>query len=254
MYLMSDGSCSASCQDRYFPSTMTHTCRPCPYDCLTCDSAGLCLTCASSDFRVFNNDTSRCAPMLGYYDIKQTICSACPVGCATCQSLTLCISCLTNYYLNNLDKLCSSSCPQRTYANPSTLTCISCPYDCLTCDATGLCLSCAASDLRVMAVVTQRCIPKVGFFENANRTVEQCPPGCKTCISLSNCSSCLTGFTLLTNSATCSSQCSIRQYFNSSSSLCLTCPYDCLMCDSNLDCLSCSATDYRQLNLTTLRC
>ena len=47
----------------------------------------------------------------------------------------------------------------------------------------------------------------------------------------------------------------MRYIKNRVTSLCVACPYDCYLCDSSSNCLSCnSVTDFRQFNATTKRC
>jgi hypothetical protein len=47
---------------RYFPNATSLSCTPCPFDCLTCDSAGLlCLSCdVTGDHRLLNSSSGRC--------------------------------------------------------------------------------------------------------------------------------------------------------------------------------------------------
>ena len=91
-------------------------CTTCPYDCLTCSSATVCLTCDSAAFRALDSATSRCLPLPGYFDNGVTLCVSCPSQCSLCSSLTVCSACVSPYFLNTTSSFCET-----------------CPYDCLTC-------------------------------------------------------------------------------------------------------------------------
>ena len=149
--------CYSTCYPRYYPSEITNVCIGCPYDCLTCNFQGFCLTCSDADNRVFNYFTLRCIPISGYYDAFVPVCSRCPNECSTCQNPTFCMSCTSGFYLHN--NMCVSYCPVRFYADNSTLTCNKCPYDCLNCNNLGMCLTCSLSDHRIYTNETQRCVP-----------------------------------------------------------------------------------------------
>ena len=55
-----------SCFERYAHNSSSMSCQACPYDCLTCDLGGNCLTCSSTiDFRYLSG--VRCIPLVGYF-------------------------------------------------------------------------------------------------------------------------------------------------------------------------------------------
>lgn len=157
--------CYPSCLDRFYGDLSTLTCKTCPYDCLTCNSSGHCLSCDGvADHRALDNQTLRCVAIVGYYDSGVTVAASCLQGCARCQNGQLCQSCQSGFYLQ-ADSLCYTSCLPRFFPNATSLTCDSCPYDCYTCSQGGSCLSCnATTDFRQLNSTTSRCIPEVGYY------------------------------------------------------------------------------------------
>ena len=122
----------------------TKVCDSCPYDCLTCDASGNCLSCSQNlDFRTLNSITKRCVPIQGYYESSQPVSFQCHSSCVVCTSSEAC-----------------QPCPLRTIRAASSNACNPCPYDCLTCDASGNCLTCSQSlDYRTFNSITKRCVP-----------------------------------------------------------------------------------------------
>ena len=82
----------------------------------------------------------------------------------------------------------------------------------------------------------------------------KCLPSCLACLSTAVCTSCRTGYRLLADKSCSSVSCGLRTFYNTEKLSCQSCPYDCLTCSSRLTCLSCSGSDYRQLDLSTNRC
>jgi hypothetical protein len=69
------------------------TCSTCPYDCLTCNIYGECLTCNASEFRQLNPRNYRCEPMFGYHDTGKISCELCAPHCFKCLTLWDCDNC-----------------------------------------------------------------------------------------------------------------------------------------------------------------
>ena len=193
--------------------------------------------------------------MIGYYESSVQIAGKCPNECQICETFTLCTYCSAGFFLFNAN--CLSSCPARYLGDNATRTCIACPYDCYTCDSTGSCLSCnATEDNRELSLVTSRCEPISGFFENVNvtgrllarrwgRYVIQCPNNCALCTSSAVCSYCSPNYYMQPDTF-CYTACQPRYFANRPSRTCIKCPYDCYSCKVNGQCLSCSATiDFR---------
>jgi proprotein convertase subtilisin/kexin type 5 len=190
--MQTDAMCHSSCLVRQYGNTLNGTCDACPYDCLSCNSTGDCLSCdGGQDHRSLNAASHRCDCLSSYFDNHTTKCDSCPVGCASCTSLSFCLSCRSSYFLRS-DSLCYSSCPPRFFGNLSILACDPCPYDCYTCDQNQDCLSCNAStDFRELN--TYRCVPIYGYFESQVTVSSSCPSVCAACSSHFNCSACASG-------------------------------------------------------------
>lgn len=78
------------CAKRHFFAIALDTCKPCRYDCLTCDSAERCLTCDNSFLttkRKLSNIGKCECPVIGYYDdssAENIVCQKCHPDCRTC--------------------------------------------------------------------------------------------------------------------------------------------------------------------------
>jgi hypothetical protein len=114
---------SCACPDRQYYNFGASACQACPYDCLTCDATGKCLTCNYNDHRQLNTSTARCDPVAGYYDGGATVASSCLNNCENCTSATTCTGCFERYVL----------------ALTAPPHCDACPYDCYRCDNSGDC-------------------------------------------------------------------------------------------------------------------
>ena len=92
----------------------------CPFDCLSCDQRGNCLTCSYLDKRTINRTKSnnvRCSPIEGYYESRQRKSARCPEECRTCQSKDKCTSCIKSYELNRGScKLAAKDCTRLNIA------------------------------------------------------------------------------------------------------------------------------------------
>jgi proprotein convertase subtilisin/kexin type 5 len=123
----------------------------------------------------------------------------------------------------------------------------------LTCDNTGSCLSCSSAvDFRTLSATTGRCIPLGGYFENGAQVAGKCSAECQQCSSPTVCTSCAAGYYLFNSN--CISSCPTRYSSNATERVCKPCPSDCLTCDTNGNCLSCSASENRILSVSAGRC
>ena len=148
------------------------------------------------------------------------MCVQCALTCSACNSTTICTACKTGYFLS-FNNSCNQNCELRQFINITSSLCQMCPYDCLTCNAAS------------------ECDPSIGFYENNIAVSAACPTCCATCISDTICTSCLPNCFLDFNFS-CLTSCPERSFKNTIAWKCVTCPYDCLACDSSRNCINCS--------------
>ncbi|ELP92347.1 protein serine/threonine kinase, putative [Entamoeba invadens IP1] len=107
------------CDDGFY--LINFVCNKCPTECSTCNSAGKCLSCNSSNFMTNENKCvskdsivgcdveitekgcSTCQD--GYFQIKSNQCEKCSDLCVKCESKNACEICVDNYVLS--EKNCS---------------------------------------------------------------------------------------------------------------------------------------------------
>ena len=121
------------CPIKTYADSTHSSCVPCAnYDCRTCDSTGICLSCGIDSHRTLDNTTNRCVPNDGFYESGSNyITEPCSNDCKTCSgSNSSCLSCFSNRILvNNSCKTCGSvlgrGCSSCSTVN-STDTCLVC--------------------------------------------------------------------------------------------------------------------------------
>jgi proprotein convertase subtilisin/kexin type 5 len=146
-----------------------------------------------------DSKTSRCIPIVGYFDNSFQTAAKCPLSCKACRSLTYCNACADGFFMFK-DNLCYATCPTRYYFDSFGLNCQLCPYDCLTCDKDGNCLSCDLNNDRRILSSKKRCISRPGFFDNLTTVSIQCSNGCISCTTLAFCKICNEPYFLSPNS------------------------------------------------------
>jgi proprotein convertase subtilisin/kexin type 5 len=157
---------------------------------------------------------------------------------------TSCITTLNLYLTSSFTCVNSSSCPLKTYPNPSNFQCSDCVLPCITCLNFTACLSCTTG---------------YNYQSSDNSCVNTCLSGfaaisgiCKACTSpCTSCSglttSCVTCDPSITPSVYlyqnyCTKDCPETFYADISSQKCMTCSSPCLNCKNITYCLSCVAT------------
>ena len=81
------------------------------------------------------NGSSGCSQCLigQFYDSFNRICQSCPLNCLNCLSSSVCITCYNGYYLNNITKQCTSSCPVNMRAYPNNICSFCLTPNCASC-------------------------------------------------------------------------------------------------------------------------
>lgn len=78
------------CAKRHYLDIAADTCKPCRYDCMTCNGPDACLTCDNALLqtkRKLNNSGKCICPSTGFYDDKNAeniVCQKCSSKCLTC--------------------------------------------------------------------------------------------------------------------------------------------------------------------------
>jgi len=242
-----DNFCYSPCPARSYFISSVNICKPCFYDCQTCQDSNSCLSCNSTvDFRALDATSNRCRCLDGFYDNLTQSCLKCYYNCTACVAINMCSGCIPGFTLSGV--LCLSQCNPRFYMANQTSGCLTCPYDCYTCDNNSNCLTCNnTSDFRVLNAITSRCVPMSGYFDQKVAVAAKCPLNCSSCQSNSSCLACSTGY--LGPNQLCG-DCPSRYLSNNLTKTCVICPYDCFICDTNKNCLSCNSADQRVLSST----
>ena len=189
--------CYEICPTRTYAVESQLVCNTCPYDCYTCTTNGLCLTCnVTTDFRQFNSTLNRCSPIVGYYESGTTVAGKCSNTCVACVgSASNCSVCINGYFLN-------------------VNTCQSCMLNCVSCNSSTTCNNCSVNYVYNTAQPSCQLICSTGCsscvnsnnnctacqpsFYLSGTTRQQCMPNCTSCTTSTSCSNCAQGYTLNT--------------------------------------------------------
>jgi hypothetical protein len=146
-YLDPQGLCviAAECSVGRYPDRITLVCEACLFDCQSCTNNTSCAFCNASNHRVLNLTSSRCDPVLGYFENGVALALQCPSLCTACLSLAQCTACQPQFYVGRNGSCLEDCAPQLVVPGQPRTVCQNCPYDCLTCNLYGDCLSCNTS-------------------------------------------------------------------------------------------------------------
>lgn len=92
------------CAKRHYLDNQQDLCKPCSYDCMTCNQNNKCLTCDNNLLQTKRklNLMGRCeCPSVGFYDNNEAediVCQKCDPKCLTCNGSRPhdCVTCSTN--------------------------------------------------------------------------------------------------------------------------------------------------------------
>ncbi|XP_041465657.1 proprotein convertase subtilisin/kexin type 5-like isoform X2 [Lytechinus variegatus] len=261
-------------------SSLIHTCELCDDSCKTCTGSGIdeCIDCEDGlekqgarclEPSSFTCDVENCDECLngnnvcqlcitGFYLDGGTCEGGCPDGkvpisntrqcelchptCRTCAvSPDQCTSCNTGYFLDDLDSLCLTQCPEDTYVNQDN-ECILCDDKCASCVGPGptQCTICYEMDEFLSGTSCVRDCPVGQYGDEYTGTCRRCHPSCVTCAGPGDheCNSCRENFQL--ELGFCQSSCSDK-FYKGSNGDCHACHETCQTCtgSGNSDCLSC---------------
>ncbi|EAS06676.2 zinc finger lsd1 subclass family protein (macronuclear) [Tetrahymena thermophila SB210] len=222
----------------------------CSSNCQECNASG-CVKC-NSTYYLYNSQCVLACPD-GYVSDSRNTCQACHSTCKTCSSpsSTSCLTCQDNNYLNP-DGTCKDSCPPQFWGDNSKWQCKPCDASCYYCQNPGnsnSCTSCSGT-LYLFGNQCQSDCPANTFklTQMFNNICQTCHLSCKTCdgATSDNCLSCeAPNLFYQKGSKTCSENCQLNQFKNTSNQECTSCNASCKTCygpDSN-NCLSCEGPD-----------
>uniref|UniRef100_A0AAR2IV67 P/Homo B domain-containing protein n=1 Tax=Pygocentrus nattereri TaxID=42514 RepID=A0AAR2IV67_PYGNA len=186
-----DHECRDSCPEGHYPSSK-NICESCPPHCSVCSSGSLCLHCAAH----FYSKDGTCVKLecgVGEVaDVDDDDCVPCEEGCQKCLSVNPkhCLFCLENYYH------CHRICPERTYADNTTMMCMHCDDHCVNCDESQ-CYLCEEEYYLSGSMCVKNCVE--GFYGDSKKECEPCHPDCRSCGGpfYDDCDSCEDGMRLV---------------------------------------------------------
>lgn len=165
LYFGVNSSCLNSTPTGYF--NINGTLYSCNSSCNTCfNSSSNCTSC-SNNLSLYLNECLITCPINITVSINNT-CMSCAYPCNTCFNNTnTCLSCnlTSNLFLNSLTNTCvnSTSCPNSTFSDNTSLTCSTCNLSCLSCS--GASTNCSI------------CSPNYYLIQSSNTCSITCPNG-----------------------------------------------------------------------------
>lgn len=186
------------------------------------------------------------------YIVPDAVCT--PYFCRPCDCLCqicfgpgsgTCLKCNPGYFLQPHSTTCRIGCPTGYYQNTTHGTCLPCKEGCLNCTSNTLCSNCHPGYY----------LDSTSEGTSSGYTCSQCAPECSLCTgpTKDDCSQCSSGYYMISNTSTCSSNCPDGYYADSSSLECQTCHPACLTCvgSDQSSCSLCAAGFYLQPDLKT---
>lgn len=234
--------------DGYYDSSNA-ICLKCQPTCLTCSNYYNCLSCNTSQFRVYSNASQSCACSDGYYDnMINPACSSCHYTCLTCFGSydNNCLNCsaLRTFTI-------PSSCPCKSGYFESNRVCSPCSLSCRTCSNVNTnCTSCHFGSY----MSNYKCLCNEGYFANGQNCTA-CDIRCRSCIFTStNCLTCNPLHRTYLNGTACI--CPSAFYQDNTSLVCMPCSYSCLTCfdSTSFSCLSCNPFHFRSNSTINKTC
>jgi proprotein convertase subtilisin/kexin type 5 len=245
-YLRADNLCYSTCPSRFFPNTTSLTCQACPYDCLTYDSTGGCLSCdLAIDHRQLYTGSGRCNPVAGYFQSSVAASSQCPAVCATCSSTVNCSSCSFGFFLSSWT--CGAFCRSTFYPNATSRVCEACPTGCQVCTSLTVCTVCSTGYfLQSDKLCQNSCTPRF-YGSSATTLCTACPFDCLTCdTSGLICLSCDANTDFRTLGVPNSRCAPMAGHFENSTAVAPQCPAGCSLCSNLTFCSACFPAAYLQ--------
>ena len=209
--LLTNGTCSFSCNSTSYFDLPTNSCLPCSNaNCTKCrtrmETGGLVCSACFSGFVLasgscLSNSDATC-PQGQYFNNNLKGCSNCPKNCTTCKSgllgMAACTDCMDGYFLllgfclnaQNAGKWTNSTnsstviCPDGQFFSLTELKCQTCPQNCTKCRQTlngsVTCFECPSGFVSFLGL----CLPQDSVNNN------RCPYAFYWNDTIQNCSAC----------------------------------------------------------------
>uniref|UniRef100_A0AAR2IXQ3 P/Homo B domain-containing protein n=1 Tax=Pygocentrus nattereri TaxID=42514 RepID=A0AAR2IXQ3_PYGNA len=230
-----DHECRDSCPEGHYPSSK-NICESCPPHCSVCSSGSLCLHCAAH----FYSKDGTCVKLecgVGEVaDVDDDDCVPCEEGCQKCLS-------------GGLGSSCHRICPERTYADNTTMMCMHCDDHCVNCDESQ-CYLCEEEYYLSGSMCVKNCVE--GFYGDSKKECEPCHPDCRSCGGpfYDDCDSCEDGMRLVDGKCIDISRvvkCPTSHFVNSKHYECEQCHSFCMLCSGpgKDQCNTCKDGEYQ---------
>ncbi|KAM3127348.1 hypothetical protein pb186bvf_020548 [Paramecium bursaria] len=243
--------CSIGYNDIISPgSTCVFNHTPCHFSCLTChqSQSNNCLTCDSSNNRIYQSSTKICQCDANYTDIGLAACllnfTPCQNDCLTCYgpAQNQCSSCGVGRIINIIQLGIESTCPCDHSYYASGLQCLICHSTCYSCNGSQINNCTGCDGLRYRELISSQCPCFPDFNDILNGTCVNnyipCHAICKADRTLnSHTCACSTGKNEIVNPGIC-----VDNYFS--------CHQQCDTCYGGLNnnCVTCNSTNQRAFN------
>lgn len=160
-------------------SAVNPICSTCNYNCLTCSSVAVCLTCEPAYNRINSPDPNLCPCDTGFYDDGQPQCKLCDYRCQTCINSDSCSTCHSDSYRSNQIGSPFCICMPGYFSSSvqNDYVCQKCMHSCVTCNHASKCLTCVNDITRYYQNEICKC--SKGYYDNGvSVSCIKCPIDC----------------------------------------------------------------------------
>ncbi|XP_051278840.1 extracellular matrix protein FRAS1 isoform X2 [Dicentrarchus labrax] len=185
--LLPSGLCAPKCPLGYYDNGH-RICQACDNQCLTCDMAGVCMSCRDpAKVLLFGEcQYDSCAHQY-YLNATTRACRECDWSCNACKGplRTDCLLCMEGYVLQ--DGVCTQGCSPGSYQEGDK--CLGCDDHCVECRGPGQCQQCQPP----YATLQGQCVLECGrnyFLDSSSQVCKSCSSDCVLCDGVGHCRAC----------------------------------------------------------------
>ncbi|KAJ1206755.1 hypothetical protein NDU88_002156 [Pleurodeles waltl] len=238
------GECRDACPQGHFAARST--CTPCSENCEACSDSDRCTRCSQGYYL----ESGKCLKLeCGDGEVEDpdyAECVPCESGCRRCSSSDpeICSSCIEGLYM--YQSRCYNSCPEKTYAEDSSMNCVDCDSACLSCEKSE-CFWCKED----FYLLDGQCVSDCGsgFYRDEDEgECDMCHRTCDTCTgpNFYECTRCRGS--LVFQGGKCldpSKQVIEGMYWDEKKKILIACHPSCKTCNgSNTNCTSCEEESF----------